>query len=143
MRETGQTFVPMVAGIIATLVNLVGNYILIFGHFGAPQMGVQGAALATVISRFIDCICVVVWTHLHTEECPFIVGVYRSFRIPRALVRSITITGTPLLLNETLWAAGQAMLLQCYSVRGIATVSAMNISLSLEAVPLPMAMASI
>jgi Na+-driven multidrug efflux pump len=56
------------------------------------------------------------------------VGVYRSFRIPKELVRSITITGTPLLLNETLWAAGQAMLLQCYSVRGIATVSAMNIS---------------
>jgi Na+-driven multidrug efflux pump len=44
------------------------------------------------------------------------------------LVKKILITGTPLLLNETVWAAGQAMLLQCYSYRGIAVVSAMNIS---------------
>ena len=128
LREVKHTVPPMTAGIIGVCVNLSLNYVLIFGKFGAPALGVVGAATATVISRFVECICVVVWTHLHTKECPFIVGVYRSFRIPKELVRSITITGTPLLLNETLWAAGQAMLLQCYSVRGIATVSAMNIS---------------
>ncbi len=128
LREVKQTVPPMAAGIIGVGVNLILNYILIFGKFGAPAMGVEGAALATVISRFVECVCVIVWTHLHAERCPFIQGAYRSFRIPRGLVRSITITGTPLLLNETLWAAGQAMLLQCYSLRGIATVSAMNIS---------------
>ena len=128
LREVKHTVPPMAAGIIGVCVNLTLNYVLIFGKLGAPAMGVEGAALATVISRFVECICVITWTHLHTEECPFIVGVYRSFHIPRKLVRSITITGTPLLLNETLWAAGQAMLLQCYSLRGIATVSAMNIS---------------
>ena len=128
LREVKHTVPPMAAGIIGVCVNLMLNYVLIFGKLGAPAMGVEGAALATVISRFVECICVITWTHLHTKECPFIVGVYRSFHIPRNLVRSITITGTPLLLNETLWAAGQAMLLQCYSLRGIATVSAMNIS---------------
>ena len=128
LREVKHTVPPMTAGIVGVCVNMMLNYTLIFGKFGAPALGVQGAALATVISRFVECITVVVWTHLHTKDCPFIVGVYRSFRIPRELVRSITITGTPLLLNETLWAAGQAMLLQCYSLRGIATVSAMNIS---------------
>ncbi len=128
LREVKHTVPPMAAGIIGVCVNLMLNYVLIFGKLGAPAMGVEGAALATVISRFVECICVITWTHLHTKECPFIVGVYRSFHIPRKLVRFITITGTPLLLNETLWAAGQAMLLQCYSLRGIATVSAMNIS---------------
>lgn len=128
LREVKHTVPPMTAGIIGVCVNMMLNYTLIFGKFGAPALGVEGAALATVISRFVECICVIVWTHLHTKECPFIVGVYRSFRIPKELVRSITVTGTPLLLNETLWAAGQAMLLQCYSLRGIATVSAMNIS---------------
>ncbi len=128
LREVKHTVPPMTAGIIGVFVNMMLNYTLIFGKFGAPALGVEGAALATVISRFVECICVIVWTHLHTKECPFIVGVYRSFRIPKELVRSITVTGTPLLLNETLWAAGQAMLLQCYSLRGIATVSAMNIS---------------
>ena len=128
LREVKHTVPPMTAGIIGVCVNMMLNYTLIFGKFGAPALGVGGAALATVISRFVECICVIVWTHLHTKECPFIVGVYRSFRIPKELLRSITVMGTPLLLNETLWAAGQAMLLQCYSLRGIATVSAMNIS---------------
>ena len=128
LREVKHTIPPMTAGIIGVFINMMLNYTLIFGKFGAPALGVEGAALATVISRFVECICVIVWTHLHTKECPFIVGVYRSFRIPKELVRSITVTGTPLLLNETLWAAGQAMLLQCYSLRGIATVSAMNMS---------------
>ena len=128
LREVKHTVPPMTAGIIGVAVNLLLNYILIFGKLGIPAMGVAGAALATVISRFIECFCVMAWTHLHTEECPFIQGVYRSLRVPKQLVKSITITGTPLLLNETLWAAGQAMLLQCYSLRGIATVSAMNIS---------------
>ncbi len=128
LREVKHTVPPMVAGIVGVCVNLSLNYVLIFGKLGAPALGVEGAALATVISRFVECICVIVWTHSHTEECPFIQGVYRSLRIPRELARSITVTGTPLLINETLWAAGQAMLLQCYSLRGIATVSAMNIS---------------
>ena len=128
LREVGHTVPPMTAGIIGVFVNLALNYLLIFGALGFPKMGVEGAALATVISRFVECIIVVLWTHLHTDQCEFIKDVYASFRVPRALVRKITVTGTPLLLNEALWAAGQAMLLQCYSLRGIAAVSAMNIT---------------
>ena len=55
----------MKAGIIAVLVNLVGNYILIFGKLGAPVMGVVGAAIATVISRFVECAIIIIWTHRH------------------------------------------------------------------------------
>ena len=54
LRETGETTVPMTAGVVAVLVNLVLNYVLIFGHFGAPEMGVRGAALATAISRYVE-----------------------------------------------------------------------------------------
>ena len=51
LRETGETMLPMKAGVIAVLVNLVFNYILIFGKFGFPAMGVVGAAIATLIAR--------------------------------------------------------------------------------------------
>ena len=95
LRETGETFVPMVAGILAVLVNLVLNYVLIFGHFGAPQMGVEGAALATVISRYAELAIVAGWTHLKTDRNPFIRGVYRSAFIPGKLLRSIIIKGMP------------------------------------------------
>lgn len=128
LREIGHTLPPMSAGIVGVLVNLTLNYILIFGHFGAPALGVEGAAIATIISRFAECAAVILWTHTHRQKCEFIKGVYRSGYVPSALVKNILKTGTPLLLNETLWAAGQAVLLQCYSVRGIAVVSAMNIT---------------
>ena len=128
LRETGETVMPMVAGIAAVLVNMVFNYILIFGKFGAPVLGVHGAAIATVLSRFVELMIIVIWTHRHAEKNPFIRGVYRSLYIPRGTVRQILITGTPLLINEALWSGGMATIAQCYSVRGLAVVAGINIA---------------
>ena len=128
LRETGETFVPMVAGIIAVLVNLCLNYILIFGHFGAPAMGVEGAALATTISRYVELIIVAAWTH---RKKAFIQGVYRSLYIPGKLLKTIILKGMPLLINEFLWASGMAILNQCYSTCGLDVVPATNISSTL------------
>ena len=128
LRETGKTVVPMLGGISAVFVNLVLNYVLIFGHFGAPAMGVRGAALATVISRFVELFIVAGWTHLHTDKNPHIVGVYRSFYLPGNLLKSIIVKGMPLLVNEFLWASGMAIMNQCYSTCGLDVVPAMNIS---------------
>ena len=131
LKETGNTFVPMVAGITATLVNLVGNYVLIFGHFGAPAMGVRGAALATVISRFVELAIVAGWTHCNTVKNPFIAGAYRSFYLPGKLLKLIVLKGMPLLVNEALWSSGMAILNQCYSTCGLDVVPAQNISSTL------------
>lgn len=128
LRETGETVVPMKAGVAAVFVNLVLNYILIFGKFGAPVLGVEGAAIATTISRFVELGIVVVWTHHHKEKNNFVCGAYRSLKVPMNLVGKIILMGMPLMLNEALWASGQAVLAQCYSVRGLAVVAAFNIS---------------
>ena len=128
LRETGETVLPMKAGITAVLVNLVLNYILIFGKFGAPVLGVEGAAIATVVARYIECTIIVVWTHRHRERNPFLYTAYTTFRIPGALVKQIAIMGLPLLINELLWSSGMAILNQCYSMRGLEVVSATNIS---------------
>ena len=131
LRETGETFVPMVAGIIAVFVNLVLNYVLIFGHFGAPAMGVEGAALATVVSRFVELAVVAFWTHRNTARNTFMTGVYSSFHIPGWLLKEILRKGMPLLVNEFLWASGMAILNQCYSTCGLDVVPATNISSTL------------
>ncbi len=128
LREMGKPMLPMVAGMIAVLVNLAGNYILIFGKFGAPTLGVKGAAIATVLSRFVELAIVVVWTRLKAKENPFIIGAYRSLYVPWDLVKRITIKALPLMLNEGLWSAGIAMLNQGYSERGLNVVAANNIS---------------
>lgn len=128
LRETGETLLPMKAGVAAVCINLVLNYLLIFGKFGFPQLGVQGAAVATVIARFTEMGIVIIWTHAHKARNIFIQGAYRGFRIPAYLVEQIFIKGTPLMINEALWAAGTAFLNQCYSRRGLAVVAATNIS---------------
>ena len=128
LRETGEAMLPMKAGIISVMVNLLLNYLLIFGKFGCPKMGAEGAAVATVVARFVEMAIVVVWVHRHTKENPFAHGLYKNFHIPGQLAGQIFRKGTPLMLNETLWSLGMAALMQCYSVRGLSVVAAMNIS---------------
>ena len=128
LRESGQTMVPMVGGISAVGVNLVLNYVLIFGHLGFPVMGVRGAALATVISRYAELAVVAGWTHLNRQRNPFIQGAYRSVHIPKKLLTDIIRKGMPLMINEFLWACGVAVINQCYSTCGLDVVPAMNIS---------------
>ena len=132
LRECGETMVPMKAGITAVLVNLVLNYLLIFGKFGFPELGVVGAAIATVISRYVQAAMVIVWTHTHVQQMPFIVGAYKEFTIPSQLSSKILVKGTPLMINEIMWSAGMATLMQCYSVRGLDTVAALNISTTIS-----------
>ena len=131
LRESGETMVPMLGGVVAVFVNLILNYILIFGKFGAPAMGVAGAAWATSISRFVELAIVAGWAHLNPQKMPFIRGVYRTFRVPRQLSRDITFKGLPLLVNEFFWASGMAVLSQCYSTCGLDVVPAYNIASTL------------
>lgn len=128
LRECGQTVLPMKAGVVAVFVNLIFNYILIYGKLGAPALGVQGAAIATVISRCVEAAIVLIHTHCHKEQNPFIVRLYATFRVPGSLIFKIVTKGMPLLLNETLWATGMATLTQCYSIRGLNVIAALNIS---------------
>lgn len=128
LREVGETRLPMYASIAAILVNLVFNYLLIFGHFGFPEMGVDGAAIATVLSRFVEVGIIAIYTHVRQAKYPFIHGAYKSLYVPMSLVKHVTTKGMPLLVNEFLWSSGMAMLMQCYSVRGLDVVAATNIS---------------
>lgn len=128
LRETGQTVVPVVASAVAVAVNMSLNYVLIFGKLGAPALGANGAAIATVTARFTELAVVAGWTHLHPGKNPFIRGAYRSLRIPGGLCKNMCVKGLPLLVNEFFWAYGMAFLNQCYSLRDLDVVGALNIT---------------
>ena len=131
MRETGQTVVPMVAGLVAVAINMSLNYVLIFGKLGMPVLGVKGAAIATVVSRYAELVVNAVWLHSHGKRYPYIRGVYRSVHIALPLLKKIAVKGMPLLFNEALWSASVAVLNQCYSTRGLTVVAANNIASTL------------
>ena len=128
LRESGQTVVPMVASTTAVFVNLGLNWVLIFGHLGADAMGVQGAAIATVISRYVELAVVAGWAHLNSSKVSFIRGALHSLWIPAPLLKQIIVKGMPLLLNEALWSTAMAIMNQCYSTRGLDVVAALNIN---------------
>lgn len=128
IRECGETRIPMIGSFSAVGVNILLDYGLIFGRLGMPEMGVRGAALATVISKVIEAGVVIVWSHTHADKYRYIKGVYRSLHIPEELTKDMIKKGLPLLINEFLWAAGMSVIAQCYSERGLQAVAARNIS---------------
>lgn len=128
LRETGRSVPPMVAGVVAVLINLIFNWLLIYGKCGFPKLGVAGAAIATILSRIVECFLVAGWTHKHKEENPYAVGLWHFEKLPAPLIRDITVKGMPLLINEALWSSGTTIVNQCYSTRGLAVVAATNIN---------------
>lgn len=127
MREAGEMQVPMRAGVLAVLVNLVGNYLFIFGHAGFPAMGVKGAAIATVLSRYVE-LALLMYTAHRSEAFHFFHGIYRRLTVPMSLVRSVLKKGLPLMANELLWSMSMATLTQVYTLRGLDVLAATNIS---------------
>ena len=128
LRESGETRAPMIAGIISILTNLSLNWVLIHGHLGFAPQYVAGAAKATVISRYVEMVIVVVHSHRNTDRYPFFRGAFRSLRVPRVLIGKITRTGLPLLVNEILWSLGMTFINQFYSTKGLNAVAALNIN---------------
>lgn len=127
LREIGHTKIPMICGIVAIFLNLIGNYILIFGHFGVPALGVSGAAIATVFARIVEATTLVIISHY--KKMPFCHGVFNGFAIGKKLFAAIAKKGSFLLLNEVLWSLAMTVLVMAYTYRGEdGVVSAYTIS---------------
>ena len=128
IKETGQTLIPMIASFVAVGSNAILDYLLIFGIGPFPELGVQGASLATVIARYIEALMIIIWAHRHREKNRYLEGAYLGFGIPKYELKAIIIKGLPLMMNEVLWAAGMTAVIQCYSIRGLEVVAGLNIA---------------
>ena len=128
LRETGSSVKPMVGGVASVVVDIVLNYLLIYGNCGMPKLGVRGAAIATVLARVTEMSIVIIWAHLCRNKHVFLKGIYRTLRVPKELAGKVLRKGMPIFCNELLWSAGLAALTQCYSTRGLEVVAGLNIS---------------
>lgn len=128
LRETGETVAPMVTGFVAVFTNCFLNYVLIFGKFGAPVLGVKGAAIATVASRYAECICIIIYSVKKKNRFTYFHNSLRSIYIPKKLTGQITLSAMPLLLNEFFWSLGISLLSMGYSLHGINVVAGYSIT---------------
>ena len=124
LRETGNTVLPMIASVVAVIVNFCINYILIFGHFGFPQLGVTGAAIGTVVSRVVEMSINIVGGYRNT----YLKEAMVLKKVPLSLTKEMLKRELPLLCNEILWSISIALISQSYSTRGIIAVAAINIT---------------
>lgn len=130
LRSTREVKIPLFVSIVAIGLNTGLNWIFIFGHLGLPAMGVVGAGLATLISRFLEALILVLicrWKHLPPSGKPSEIFSY-SF----ALVKKYSIIAGPATLNELLWATGVTMYAYVYGRMGTEVVSAMTIYQTIE-----------
>ena len=127
LREIEQPVIPLISGICAVLVNLVFNYFLILGKCGFPSLGVAGAAIATVLSRFVEAVLTFIFVHLSSKKCAFAKDLFKSLYVPLSLVKGVLPKAISLMINEAGWALSIALLNYCYALRGLDVVAAANI----------------
>jgi len=131
LREAGESFIPMLAGVISIVIDVVLNYTLIYGKFGFTSMGVEGAAIATVISRYIEAIVIVAWLQFTIKKHSYFQSLYKTLKISTDNLMAILIKSMPLFINEFLCAGSSIILTQSYSLRGLDVLASMNISNSI------------
>lgn len=130
LRETGDTVTPMSTGLIAVIVNCVFNYLLIFDKIGIHFLaGVKGAAAATVLSRYVECIILIVYAvHKRKTKFPYVRYLFDSFKIPSELTASVAKKALPIFCNEVLWSTGMSLLSVAYSLHGPMVVAGYSIA---------------
>ncbi len=134
IKDMGETLLPMFASMAAIISNTVLNYCLIFGKFGFPELGVEGAAIATVIARFLECFIIMIPIHMRKNKFQFIKGAFANFNTNRMLRKQIIKKGLPLMTNELFWSIGSVIMIQCYSLRGINVVAGLNIATAIYSI---------
>ena len=126
LRSTEQPRLPMVMSIVALITNAVLNYIMIFGKLGFPAMGVEGAALATLIARVLEMALMVIF--VYAGKYVPAARIRELFDLSRNFVARFFRTATPVILNESIWSLGVSIYSVIYGRIGTNAVAAVNIS---------------
>ena len=120
LRDMGQVKIPLYVTMAAMLTNAVLNWVLIYGHFGLPRMGVRGATYATVIARAFEFILfIVVYSRLKPA---FMIRMADFFRINGKLFRETLKKGALILFCEMVWVFSETITTAVYNGRGGADV---------------------
>ncbi|MCI8837449.1 MAG: MATE family efflux transporter [Hungatella sp.] len=130
LRAVNRVREPVMISCGAIVTNICFNYILIFGKFGAPAMGVTGAALATLIARVVEVVLILGVVYL--GRTPLAGSVREMFGWSRAFLRKFFVTALPVIVNEFIWGLGTAIYSMAYGRMGDEAVAAITIATTIQ-----------
>ncbi|HEY1405212.1 MAG TPA: MATE family efflux transporter [Spirochaetota bacterium] len=122
LRNTGHPRIPLIANATGVIINTSLNYVLIFGHFGFPQLGVAGSAIATCIARVIECAIIIGTVYSHSW--PSSATLRQMFDMKVALIRKYFSQSGLLIAKDVVWAIGFVIYNKTYSTIGTAESAA-------------------
>ena len=130
LRTTQQTKIPLYTSTFAFCMNTFFNYVLIFGNFGAPALGVAGAAMSTIIARSLE-LALVLFIVFHGKNI-ISGGIKEYFGWPKGFAARIVNNAVPTTLNETLWGAGFSLYTAAYARVGVTQFAAIQLGRVIE-----------
>lgn len=130
LRSTERVKLPLAVSGITAIGNAILNYALIFGKLGCPEMGVRGAAWATVISAWMGPILLLIFSLL--QKNLLITSPARIFRFTRAQIGAFYRRAAPVILNESLWGLGTLIFNVIFSNLGYEYYAAVTIHKTFE-----------
>ena len=108
LKSTERVKVPLVCSVISLLLNFCINFVLIYGKFGAPKMGVAGAAIGTLVSGIVNIALLILYLAKSRHEIKF--SARKAFDIDMGFVKSYASKAFPIVCNEILYGVGQMII---------------------------------
>lgn len=130
LRGVNKVKAPIIISIVSIGINIILNYTLIFGHFGAPQLGVKGAAIATLIARIVECLCLIAYVYSHDN--PAAAKIKELFDFNKDFIKIYFKTVSPVIANEFMWGLGVTMYSLVYGRMGDEAVASITITQNVE-----------
>lgn len=120
--------VPTIISMSAVLVNVCLNYCLIYGKFGFPELGVRGAAIATLIARVCESCAMLSYIYIFSKEHPLKAKISEMIHIEKEMFVKVMKTATPVICNEGLWAISNAIVFAIYGQISAAALAIVQIA---------------
>lgn len=131
LRATGNALMPLAVGAGAVLANVFFNYVLIFGHFGFPALGVEGAAWGTLIARFLQLLAIMAWLSV-SKHLFALRAAHFGFLRDKAAMRYFLRFSFPVMLNHALWAVGNSTYHIATGFAGTEALAVMGVMVPIE-----------
>jgi len=118
----------MICSLFALIANIILNYGLIFGNLGMPNLGVKGAALATVIARIVEIILLLFYVYIYKKNYALRFGFTNIKSITKDFTSKFLSKSIPIFLNDSAWAFGTVLYAVAYSKAGTSAIASSQIA---------------